>query len=402
MGSTSRQECPSAQPRSSRAEKSFYLDEFRAHTLCFSARLGAVGDLDYVAAVAADLIANGTRIVLVLGEAPKNPASKTVVQNLLRDRLSTSAATVDLLPVRRGRPSLAGVVTRLDPKERSGQLVTLWNALRTSPIFVALVPESGLLDVSQWFTAQLRIRKWVVLDPRGGLNAANGTPISFMDDSMLTEVLRAGEAEWAGLAGRRKTLCAVRDALREGVQAVNLCTDDQLATELFTYEGAGTLFTLEDYCRVERLGIDDFEEVEGLLERGQREGFLKERDHSEVAAILLNGFGATIGANHLAGVCGLLTEPYKRSKAGEIAGLYTITRFKSEGVGSRLLRHALDHARSTGLRYVFACTTDTRAAEFFRRHGFRQVDKSAVPTTKWKGYRPDRQRRVTILRHDLA
>lgn len=401
MRSSSRQARQSERPPSSRAEKSFYLDEFRAHTVCFSARLGKVGDLDQVAAVAADLIANGTRIVLVLGENPKQPTSKTAVQNLLRDRLS-EPATVGLLPVRRGRASLAGVVTRLDPKEHGGQLATLWSALRTSPIFVALVPEGKLLDMSRWITAQLRIQKWVILDPRGGLNAANGTPISFMDDSMLTEVLRAGAAEWAGLAGRLKTLGAVRDALREGVQAVNLCTDDQLATELFTYEGAGTLFTLEDYCRIERLGIDDFEEVERLLERGQREGFLKERDHGEVAAILLNGFGATIGANHLAGVCGLLTEPYKRSKAGEIAGLYTITRFKSEGVGSRLLRHALGHARSIGLRYVFACTTDNRAAEFFKRQGFRQVGKSGVPSTKWKGYRLDRQRRVTILRHDLS
>lgn len=382
-------------------EKSFYLDEFRAHTLCISTRSSDPRDLDPLLAVVNDLITNDTRVVLLVGDKPRRPAAKARIGRMLRSRLVTDA-TAHLFPRRGGRPSLAGVVERLDPQPGPGHLATVWSALRRSPVFVGLVPETHLLDVGQWIAGRLRIHKWVILDPQGGLRAPGDTAISFMDDSMLVEVLRAGEAEWAGLNERREILEAVRSALRDGVQAVNVCAVDQLATELFTYEGAGTLFTLEDYCRIERLGIDDFEEVERLLQRGEREGFLKERDEAQIAAILLNGFGATIGRHHLAGISGLLVEPYARSKAGEIAGLYTMTRFKSEGVGAKLLRRLLAEAKEAGLRYVFASTTNSNAADFFLRHGFRRVRRSDVPAAKWKGYDRQRLRRVTVLRCDLS
>src|SRR6185295_2442409 len=130
-------------------------------------------------------------------------------------------------------------------------------------------------------------------------------------------------------------------------------------SELFTYEGSGTLFTLEDYCTVERLCIDDYEEVERLMARGQREGVLKPRSDDETAQLLVNGYGATVGAHHLAGICSLLiTEDYRLGGAGEITGLYTMTRFKGEGVGDRLLKRVIDDARAAGLRYVFATTTE--------------------------------------------
>ena len=69
----------------------------------------------------------------------------------------------------------------------------------------------------------------------------------------------------------------MRAALLGGVASVNLCTLAGAPRELFTYTGSGTLCTHADYCTVQRLGIDDFEEVERLIERGQREGLLKLR-----------------------------------------------------------------------------------------------------------------------------
>ena len=139
---------------------------------------------------------------------------------------------------------------------------------------------------------------------------------------------------------------AQRLASRLRVRTVNLCTLDGLARELYTYEGSGTLFTREDYCRVERLGVDDFEEVERLIARGQREGYLKPRSPAEIARILINGFGAEIGAHHFAGVCGLEVDDYVSDRVGEIVSLYTITRFKGEGVGARLVARALAEARA--------------------------------------------------------
>ena len=66
--------------------------------------------------------------------------------------------------------------------------------------------------------------------------------------------------------------------------------------------------------------------------------------------MLINGYGATIGTHHLAGICALVTEPYVDEHAGEIVGLYTITRFKGEGVGGRLVARVLDDARQRAAR----------------------------------------------------
>jgi amino-acid N-acetyltransferase len=223
-----------------------------------------------------------------------------------------------------------------------------------------------------------------------------------MDETMLTTVLQPGQAEWAGLAHRRGSLEAVRAALVAGVHSVNLCTLEGLARELYTYEGSGTLFTREDYCRIERLGIDDFEEVvERLIARGQREGYLKPRTPAEVAPILINGFGAEIGSHQFAGVCGLEIAAYRADRVGEIVGLYTITRFKGEGVGGRLIARALEEARAMNLRYVFACTIDERAQAFFERLGFRRVTAADVPQVKWIGYDRQRRERLKVLRIDL-
>jgi amino-acid N-acetyltransferase len=250
---------------------------------------------------------------------------------------------------------------------------------------------------------RLRVHKLVLLEPEGGLIGADGKRISFMDEPTLEALLDAGEAEWTGLSQRIELVEAVRSALLAGVANVNVCSLDGAASELFTYEGSGTLFTLEDYCTVERLCIDDYEEVEQLIARGQREGVLKPRDPEETAKLLVNGYGAIVGAHHLAGICSLLiTEAYRCAGAGEITTLYTMTRFKGEGVGVRLLKRVAKDAREAGLSYLFATTTEERAQAFFERQGFRRVGRDEVPASKWESYEAERLQRVVVLRYDLG
>lgn len=259
----------------------------------------------------------------------------------------------------------------------------VWSVLRDSGV-AAVCVEHGhgvLVDFAQRLAVRLRVPKLVLVDAEGGV--ANKTGLaSFMDATMLEKLLRPGEAEKVGAGHRRPVLQAVREALRGGVESVNLCDPEGVERELFTYEGAGTLFTLEDYCRVERLPVDSFLEVERLLERGHREGYLRLRNAREIGEILMGGYGATIGSGHLAGVCALASEPYRIERAGEIVGLYTITRFKGEGVGSKLLARAIEDARRMGLRYVFARTRQDRARAFFERHGFCRAARADVPKEK--------------------
>jgi amino-acid N-acetyltransferase len=171
---------------------------------------------------------------------------------------------------------------------------------------------------------------------------------------------------------------------------------------LFTYEGCGTLFTRGEYCQVEKLGIDDFHEVERLLQRAEQAGYLKPRTLQETARLLLYGYGARLGPASMepAGFCALL--PYAEDHAAEIVGLFTITRYQGEGVGGRLVEAMVQEGERQGLRYVFACTTQEGAQRLFTRHGFQRVPADAVAAAKWHGYDPTRQQQVAVYRLDLT
>jgi N-acetylglutamate synthase-like GNAT family acetyltransferase len=101
---------------------------------------------------------------------------------------------------------------------------------------------------------------------------------------------------------------------------------------------------------------------------------------------------------HLAGVAGLLTAPYAAEHAGEIVGLYTINRFKGEGLGDRLVARMVQEAQTLGLDFVFACTVDERAQQFFERQGFVRVGADDVPGSKWVGYDTRRRQHVAVFR----
>jgi N-acetylglutamate synthase-like GNAT family acetyltransferase len=408
MGSPAKQ-APTQIPRFD--EKEFYLDEFRGRTLLLSV---AMEDLDTeeaftaLASVVRDLLVNDTRVIIIVG-APPSGRSEPLLRGLQR-RLGPLLFREDsarLFPNRQAqRQAFAEVRPEAGtrPEATTALLVEMWARLRRAPLFVGLVTGLGRTEsaaLAQQLASRLRVHKLVLIEPAGGVSGADQKQIAFMDETMLETLLGAGEAEWAGLADRRPLFATVRAALLGGVTSVNLCALAGLSRELFTYTGSGTLFTLADYCTVQPLGIDDYEEVERLITRGQREGLLKLRTPEEVARLLAHGFGATIGAHHLAGICALETEAYTADRAGEIVGLYTITRFKGEGVGNRLIARVLAEARERGLRYVFACTTEERAQGFFERQGFRRADPEEVAAAKWLGYDPQRKAQVHVLRLDL-
>ena len=380
-------------------EKSFYLDEFHEKTLMLAIAPGAASESDVadLLATARELIRAEVRLVLAVADAE--------MARRLEGRFRRLAAVSLSEPLfgegdESRRRTIVVEATAEEPDV--GSLMRLWSLLRAGPIAVAWLPDAEwmtLADYAVKLAARLKVHKLVLVDPGGGVGV--GGPMSFLDESVLATLLGAGEAEWIGLGHRRSLIQAIREGLLAGIPSINLCTLGGLARELYTYEGSGTLFTLEDYCRVERLGIDDFREVERLIERGQREGFLKIRSREEIGEILFTGFGATIASGHLAGVGSLLCDRYKGDRMAEIVALYTVSRFKGEGVGTKLLARILEEARARGLAAVFACTTEERAAQFFTRHGFRAVAPSEIPAAKWIDYDPERLQRVVVLRLEL-
>ncbi len=375
------------------AEKDFYLDEFRGKSLLFALRaadLDSEADRDAAGEVFRTLLLNDIK-VLLLFETADSALEQHSVKALCK-HLSAKAKI----------PPTAPVVLSAGAGDDE-LLEQIWTVLRAVPLFVGLRPVNHavpLVVCAQRIAVRLKVYKVVLLDPAGGITTS-GSQLSFMNGPVLHELLRQGEAEWAGLGARRPVLEAVCVALEGGVASVTLCPLSGLARELFTYEGCGTLFTLTDYCSVERLGIDDFYEVEKLMQRGEREGYLKGRTPQEIIQLLLHGYGARLGAasGEMAGFCALL--PYPAEHAGEVAGLYTITRFQGEGIGGRLIATMVSEGERRGFAYLFACTTQEGAQRLFERHGFCRVTPEDVPATKWRGYDIARKEQIAVYRRDL-
>ncbi|HVB80904.1 MAG TPA: GNAT family N-acetyltransferase [Candidatus Binataceae bacterium] len=368
-------------------EKSFYLEEFYGKSLLFALIPPGgerVGELNSLVRTLRVLRRNQARCIVIVPAA----ALARIIRRL--GRLAPAAEPPVFNP---------GAGLRSRPYPPDSAVAQIWRALSAGSVVVAAADTDKPADFTvfaQELASRLRVFKLILLDRQGGLTGNGGERMSFVELSRIGRAVRKERG-----ARRRAELRAVARALRDGVGSVNLVAPREVYDELFSFVGTGTLFTERQYGFVRPISIDDFEEVEALILRGQREGYLLARSREEIAQLLPSCFGYRVGDEHLAGVCSLLTERYHRERAGEITALYTLTRFAGEGVAVELVKQILHEARERPLRYVFACAAKERAAKFFVRLGFRRVGPRDIPSAKWRGYDPARMSRLEIFRYDL-
>jgi amino-acid N-acetyltransferase len=369
-------------------EKAFYLEEFYGKGLLFGLIPPAgqrLSDLDSLASTLRELVRNQTRCILI--------AAEDVLPRVLRrmGRLAPRQSTPIFDPTH-------GLRSRPYPPDSA--VTQIWRILRAGRIAVAGARTTDAEDLTvfaQELASRLDVFKLVLLDRQGGLTDPDGERDSFVQIRQINSLARRERSKL-----RRVILRAAKRALEDGVNSVNLAAPRNVYEELFSFVGTGTLFTRAAYGSVKSIALEDFEEAEAMIKRGQNEGLLLARSDDEIAQILPSCFGYRVADEHLAGICSLLTEPYHRERAGELTGLYTLTRFQGEGVGAELVREVLSEARARKLRYVFACTSEEHAARFFRRLKFRRVGPKDVPAAKWRDYNRERMRRLSIFRVEMA
>ena len=354
-------------------ERSFYRDELAGHTLVVAVdpTAGSPG-LEALAATVAALVDATARVVLVgaartMGVAPLTGPTVTVAPGT--------------------GPDL-------------GALTALWDSVRRAGVAAVSLGDDAeadvgaVADVAAALAGRLGVHKLVLTHH---LHQPQLDTPGFVDEATLQEDPAFATAEWTAVVR------SARRALDLGIPSVNLCRLEDLEQELFTYEGAGMLVTARSYLDVGPLRAEEFDGVDRLLRQGQAEGFLRPRSDDELARFLFIGFGARIATSgHLAGVGGLETEQYASERAGEIVGLYAISRFVGEGVGRQLVAALLDHAAATGLRGVFACTTSSQVVQFFERCGFAVVPQDRLPAAKCDDYDASRRADVVALWCELA
>jgi amino-acid N-acetyltransferase len=352
------------------SEKSFYLNEFRGRTLAIAVGAAELSEPAPLEAVLKDLEQNGTRVVLI------------------SDRATALRSLTGGEPIPADGERLEGLV---------------WRELRASPRVGVLAPEDEAFPVAcREIGLILGVSKLLWVDSGGPVVREDGRRHSFVDLEDLRGLLRHG-LEGASVE-RRALLVEIELALSAGLPAINLCTLEGFAQELFSYEGSGTLFTRERYVATRSLSIDDFDAAYDLVTRGVAEAFLAPRSEEETLRILGSGFGAFVEGRYLAGIGALLPWDSEAGAApvGEIACLYTLTRFVGEGVGGHLVNFAVERARGQGCSEIFACTTSERVVSFFERHHFKRVGPEALPAEKWRGYDPARREVVQCLTRDLS
>lgn len=346
------------------SEKGFYLAEFRGRTLVVAVPPEQLGDPTALERVSAELAANATRVVLV----------------------SQGSEVFDAVP---DTPVLSVAAPRLEG--------AIWHALRSAGrVGVAIDDAKSFASETAATALRLGVSKLVWIDRAGGLRGRDGERLSFVHRDELREYLAAPPDP---TDRRMELLRETEKALDAGLHAVNLCSAAGLADELFTYAGSGTLFSLDRYVEVRRLGIDDYDAADDLISRGVDEGYLAPRSPEEIERVLANGFGAFVEGHHLAGIGALLRWPDE--PVGEIVSLYTLTRFLGEGIGAHLVEAACVRAAELGCEAVVAVTTSDRVVGFFERNGFERVTDADIPAEKWRGYDPARRVRAHCLKRSL-
>jgi len=368
-------------------EKNFYLEEFYGKSLLFALAPPSgerLSELDALLRTMRELKRNQTRCIVV--------AASAAIPRLTRRLGRLARSNPPAFNPAQGR--------RTRPYPPDSSIAEIWRELRARSVVLVEMQTADAADLvvfARELASRLRVFKLILLERGGGLTNSGGDRLPFIE---IKRLRRALATESKPL--RRAIIRAARMAIEDGVGSVNLSAPRDVYDELFSFLGAGTLFTEQQYADVRPISIDDFEEVEALIRRGQDDGFLLARSDEEIARLLPSCFGYRVGDEHLAGVVSLLTEPYHRERAGEITALYTLTRFQREGVAVELVARLLDEARARRLRYVFACTSEERATRFFARLKFRRVPCSEVSAAKWRGYDRARVARLAIFRQDLV
>lgn len=347
------------------SERAFYVEEFAHATLVVSMAAPDAATVASVSSAASSLAAGDARLVLVVGDG--------------HGALGDLGAALPSPPVVLEAPEGA-------PDHR--WLADLWLAITDRREVVVAAPAGTEATVAAALAVSLHALKLVITDPGGGWGRP---PRSFADVVTHAAAFEAQLAERQGGA----VVAALTEALAGGVTNVNLCRPADLDRELFTFDGAGTLFTSGGYVELGPLRVDDLPAVERLVAQGTADGLLRPRTRAEVARLAVAGLGArVVGSGHLAGIVSIETEPYREEQLGEVACLYTVSRFSGAGAGGLLVDGLVRQAARLDLRGVFAITVSDVAAAFFARKGFAEVAQDEIPDAKWATYDPARRARA--------
>lgn len=123
--------------------------------------------------------------------------------------------------------------------------------------------------------------------------------------------------------------------------------------------------------------IDEVTQIQRILKDYGDRGVLLPRSLSELYEHLRDFYVTTDENNSIIAVCalGLCWEDL-----AEIRSLAVVEKYHGNNHGVRLVEKCIEEARTLGLKKIF---TLTYVPEYFKKLGFRVVDKSELPHKVW-------------------
>jgi amino-acid N-acetyltransferase len=128
--------------------------------------------------------------------------------------------------------------------------------------------------------------------------------------------------------------------------------------------------------KVERAKITDAAQMHKLINKFAAQGEMLPRALSEIYENIRDYFVVREGDKIVA--CVALHVSW--SDLSEIKSLAVSKSSQKQGIGTALVKKCIEEARGLGIPTIFCLTYKP---EFFRKHGFKSVDKSQLPRKIW-------------------
>lgn len=129
---------------------------------------------------------------------------------------------------------------------------------------------------------------------------------------------------------------------------------------------------------IRKAKITDVREIQKLIERSAKKGEMLPRSLAELYDNLRDYYVfLEDGQEAIIGTCAM---HICWEDLAEVRSLVVQEEYQHRGIGSKLIEACLSEAISLGLYRIFALTYNP---EFFHKHGFKVVDKAALPHKIW-------------------
>jgi amino-acid N-acetyltransferase len=194
---------------------------------------------------------------------------------------------------------------------------------------------------------------------------------------------------------QKQILQSIVSSLESGIgrcHCVSYRQDGALLQELFTRDGAGSMFSQRSYEQLREAQIEDVGGILELIKPMEEKGILVRRSRE----LLENEIGqfTLIERDGMTIACGALY-PYQEDAMGELACMATHVDYRGGSRGERLLDAIKKQAKDMGLNSIFVLTTVT--SHWFREHGFVQANLEDLPSKKKQLYNFQRNSKVFVL-----